>query len=131
MLKMMMIESTYGGFEDKKDFKTVKELKRDCFPNYFVMGLELFEIFCKGKILHTFRLWTCFLINLFLVLLFFIFFTKNVANSVIGAKTRPSMSCYQVMNLITETNEPHPITPKHTLLLSNSRVSPPNRLNFV
>lgn len=65
MLKMMMIESTYGGFEDKKDFKTVKELKRDRFQNYSVMGLKLFEISCKGKILNTFGLWTCFLINLF------------------------------------------------------------------
>lgn len=105
MLKMMMmIESTYGGFEDKKDFKTMKEAKRDFFsPNYFEMGLSLFEIFCKGKIY------------------IFFFLQKNVANSVIAAKTQPSMSCYQVMNLITETNEPHPITPKHTLQSVSSK----------
>lgn len=42
-------------------------------------------------------------------------FTNNVVNSLIGAKIQPPMSCYQVMtclNLITETNEPHPIKPK-------------------
>lgn len=49
----------------KKDFKAVKELKRDCFPNYSLMGLTLFEIFCKGKILNTFGFWTHFPINRF------------------------------------------------------------------
>lgn len=86
MLKMMMIESTYGGFEDKKDFKIVIELQGDRFPNYSLMGLELFEIFCKGKILNTFG---CGPVSCF----FFFFFRKNVANSVIGAKEqKPSQA---------------------------------------
>lgn len=51
-------------------------------------------------------------------------FTNDVINSVIGAKIQQTMSSYQdtvCLSLITETNEPHPIKPKHTV--SNSSVS--------
>lgn len=93
-----------------------------CFPNCSVMGPALFEIFCKGKILNTFGIFTHFFTNLF-------FTTKKVANSVIWAKT--------AKHAMLSSHEPNywdqwaPPYSTQTLLLSNSRASPPNRLNFV